>query len=548
MMNKQLKLLTCLVIFMLVAIGASPTFVISQVGANNSNSIADATPTGDPTPSQTTTPTPDTFSIMQISDTQFLCYANDPPGENIPWNPNLFNDLTTWIANNSAVYNLKMVVHTGDIVDVPNDNSQWNSANTAMNILSSNGVPYCWCAGNHDQCGYDNPNSGWIGNQYAAFNPATFNNLSYWIGDDVEGKSTAVTFSVGNYNFLIIDIECQASSTTLSWMTNLLNIYSKLNYNIIVATHAFLAAPNADFTNYLPYSPTWEQNLQNLLNNYPRVFMTLNGHSDWAAGGNGVGLTCVHDVVDGREQIEFNRQEVDNEQGACSARIYTFDLNNQTVSVSTYSVWDSTWLTASSGNSFSFSPNLTSTPTANITPTHVRMYTGQSQTFTSSITGGTAPYSYQWILNGTIVSGATKSNWTFTPIQTGNYNIYLNVTDSLNNKAQSNIVSDAYVHSINLLLVTPQNQATYQKGQTVNSEVEVFNQLNPPLQSTLTLTVTGPGNYNYFDFQTINLTANAVNEYSFTWNIPNVAGTYVVSISLVPAQLTAYDEAWLKVA
>jgi hypothetical protein len=62
--------------------------------------------------------------------------------------------------------------------------------------------------------------------------------------------------------------------------------------------------------------------------------------------------------------------------------------------------------------------------------------------------------------------------------------------------------------------------------------------------STLALTVTGPGNYYYFDFQPVNVTADAVCEYSFTWSIPNVSGTYVVEVGLVPAQLTAYDVAW----
>ena len=76
--------------------------------------------------------------------------------------------------------------------------------------------------------------------------------------------------------------------------------------------------------------------------------------------------------------------------------------------------------------------------------------------------------------------------------------------------------------------------------------MNVFNQLNPHLESTLTLTVTGPGNYYYFDFQTVNMTTDTVNEYSFTSSTPNVAGTYVMEVSLVPAQLTAYDAKWLE--
>ena len=98
-----------------------------------------------------------------------------------------------------------------------------------------------------------------------------------------------------------------------------------------------------------------------------------------------------------------------------------------------------------------------------------------------------------------------------------------------------------------LLLSVQPKQATYAKGQSLTLLVTVFNQLNPALEGILTLTVSGSGKYGYFDFQTINVTANAVREYSFEWNIPDVAGTYVVEASLVPPQLTAYDAAWLKV-
>ena len=77
--------------------------------------------------------------------------------------------------------------------------------------------------------------------------------------------------------------------------------------------------------------------------------------------------------------------------------------------------------------------------------------------------------------------------------------------------------------------------------------VNMFNQLSPALESALTLTVTDPSGYYFFDFQTISVAADAVSEYSFAWDIPDVAGTYVVEVSLVPSMLTAYDALWLGV-
>ena len=184
-----------------------------------------------------------------------------------------------------------------------------------------------------------------------------------------------------------------------------------------------------------------------------------------------------------------------------------------------------------------------------VSPTHVILYFGQSQAFSSSVSGGIPPYTYQWILNGTAVPGATNPTYTFTPKTNGNYRILLNVTDTQNNKNQSNTITDINVYSVNLLLTAKPNQTTYTKHQSVTLTVDVFNQLNPTLQSTtLTLTINGPGGYYFYDFQPISVAANGVREYSFDWVVPNVTGNYVVETSLAPSLLTAYDTFWLGVS
>ena len=83
-------------------------------------------------------------------------------------------------------------------------------------------------------------------------------------------------------------------------------------------------------------------------------------------------------------------------------------------------------------------------------------------------------------------------------------------------------------------------------GSPLTFGVTVLNQLSPSLNSSLTLTVTGPSGYYLYDFQPIAVAANETKDYSFSWVVPDVAGTYVVEVGLVPAQLTAYDAAWLR--
>jgi hypothetical protein len=183
-----------------------------------------------------------------------------------------------------------------------------------------------------------------------------------------------------------------------------------------------------------------------------------------------------------------------------------------------------------------------------ITPTQVKMYVGQSQMFSSSVSGGTPPFSYQWYLNDTAVLGATSSNWTFTPRSAGHYKVYVNVTDSLNFRVQSNVVGDVLACSAYLLLTVGPSQGAYLRGESVTLTVNVFNQLDPVLRSILTLTVTGPSDYGYFDVQPISVPAGTVGEYTFDWFVPDVAGTYVVEVEFVPTQLTAYDAVWLDAA
>jgi parallel beta-helix repeat protein len=73
---------------------------------------------------------------------------------------------------------------------------------------------------------------------------------------------------------------------------------------------------------------------------------------------------------------------------------------------------------------------------ASISPLSASINVGQSVTFTSTVSGGYTPYSYQWYLNGNPVSGATSSTWTFTPTTAGIYYVYLKVTDAKGNTAQ----------------------------------------------------------------------------------------------------------------
>ncbi|MEM3153503.1 MAG: PKD domain-containing protein, partial [Candidatus Bathyarchaeia archaeon] len=76
-------------------------------------------------------------------------------------------------------------------------------------------------------------------------------------------------------------------------------------------------------------------------------------------------------------------------------------------------------------------------PTVSISPMSASILVGQQVTFTSTVSGGTPPYTYQWFVNNNPVSGATSSSFVFTPTAAGTYYVVLKVTDAAGNTAQS---------------------------------------------------------------------------------------------------------------
>jgi len=113
-----------------------------------------------------------------------------------------------------------------------------------------------------------------------------------------------------------------------------------------------------------------------------------------------------------------------------------FDISTEYAATNTY-VWDTF------ANAYTFTPydgtyqyiNSSGPPppptslNVSITPLSTTTHVNETVHFTSTVSGGTAPYSFQWFLNGTSVPSATSNNWNFTPAAIESDNVYLTVTD-----------------------------------------------------------------------------------------------------------------------
>jgi hypothetical protein len=187
-----------------------------------------------------------------------------------------------------------------------------------------------------------------------------------------------------------------------------------------------------------------------------------------------------------------------------------------------------------------------------VSPSSVTMDVGQPQTFTSSISGGTSPYTYQWYLNGSVVTGATGSSWTFTPSSAGSYSVYVKVTDSASspNAAQSSSAS-VTVNSALSIGISP-SSATLNVGKSQTFTSSVSGGMSPytyqwymngtavsGATSSTWIFMSSPGSYSVY----VNITDNAgfrakSNIASITVNSPSVT---VKSSSSSPLPLSVSE-------
>jgi parallel beta-helix repeat protein len=140
----------------------------------------------------------------------------------------------------------------------------------------------------------------------------------------------------------------------------------------------------------------------------------------------GNSVTSSPAVVDGRVYVGSLDNRVYALNATNGAFLWSYTTGNSVTS-SPAVAGSRVYVGSGDDNVYDFGPLPLS---VTISPDSATLNVDQSQLFTSSVTGGISPYTYQWYLNDAPVSGATNFTWTFTPALPGSYTIFVVVNDS----------------------------------------------------------------------------------------------------------------------
>ena len=212
-------------------------------------------------------------------------------------------------------------MHTGDIVDSMDRESEWVNADKSMKILEDANIPYGVLAGNHDV--WSNTTkpidytyySQWFGRDRFADQP-------YYGGDRENNRDHYDLISYGGHDFIIVYLGWQPTQESYDWANEVLQRYS--NRNAILGVHQYIAASGK-------YEGPGQEIYEKVVVPNENIFLVLNGH----ALGNPIVNTKD---VEGRTVYEmFTNYQNQPEGGMGYFRMFNFDTENQKMYVTTYS-------------------------------------------------------------------------------------------------------------------------------------------------------------------------------------------------------------------
>lgn len=212
------------------------------------------------------------YTIALLPDVQFTT-------KKFPAN---LSPIFDYLLDNKDALNLQYVIGLGDLTDA-NTAEEWNLIRQQTSRLDGI-IPYSMIRGNHDVTYND---SALLYDKYYSV-PGThyYEHVATNGGfqDPTSTKNSYLLFTVGEVDYLILNLDFGSAEDTLKWADNVLSQYP--NHRVIAVTHAYLYSNGQLLTEDTVYSasmytPFWNDGddyWDKLLTKHANVSMVVCGH------------------------------------------------------------------------------------------------------------------------------------------------------------------------------------------------------------------------------------------------------------------------------
>ncbi len=240
----------------------------------------------------------------------------------------IFNAMSNYVVAKQTEFNVAFATHVGDIVMTASNETEWQRADAAMDILDPAGVPYSVGPGNHDQ-------NTTLYNQY--FGSDRFEGNGHYQGPYATGQNenNYSFFSASGMDFILINLQYNSTSDHWDWADDLLKDYP--DRRGIVAQHNILNVNNS-------WQSTASQNLYNALKDNPNLFLMLCGHMHSGSDGSAYRLETRTDM-DPVHILLTDYQDYNSSGNTGYMRILTFKPATDEIYAQIYSPYVDAYLT-----------------------------------------------------------------------------------------------------------------------------------------------------------------------------------------------------------
>ena len=285
------------------------------------------------------------FSVVVLPDTQYFCE------ESHGGVAEMFYEQTQWIVENAELYDIRAVLHVGDLVNNGHQSvDEWLVGQSALETLEQRmpeypwGIPYGIAIGNHDQAENSLPGETAFYNMY--FGVDRFTGRDYYGGHFGEHNDASyLTFVSGELKFLAVFFEYDQPGEpvgndgpdpeVLAWARGVVaahpdHLVIAVGHSCMPGTGPGSGVPTVD----TPFSTQgrirWET-----LRGEPNLRLMVCGHVEDEGRRTDVAASTVHTLLSDYQFDDFG--------GSGKLRLMTFDPGQGELEVRTYSPYFDQW-------------------------------------------------------------------------------------------------------------------------------------------------------------------------------------------------------------